>query len=120
MSIKKMDAKAKAKWLPALRSGKFKQGHGGLVNNDGANHCCLGVLQCVAGDRKPRSDGMYLRPGRFGLPESVQIGLGKANDGTIDMDSYFKTTLGVDPPKSTGVHRRSSFKAIADWVEKHL
>ena len=38
----------KDKWVKALRSGKYKQGTGYLINssNDGGQckHCCLGVL----------------------------------------------------------------------------
>ena len=37
-----MDAELKAKWLEALRSGKYDQGAGQLRN--GTCYCCLGVL----------------------------------------------------------------------------
>src|SRR6478752_3145258 len=43
-----MDKKLKAEWLAALRSGKYKQGQGGLHNPDGDTYCCLGVLCDVA------------------------------------------------------------------------
>ena len=46
-----MDKKIKAKWVKALRSGKYKQGTGVLFN--GEKHCCLGVL-CVVLGMKPR------------------------------------------------------------------
>jgi hypothetical protein len=41
-----MNPEWKAKWLTALRSGKYKQGHGALrcVNGQEITHCCLGVL----------------------------------------------------------------------------
>lgn len=43
----KMNPEVKAKWLAALRSGKYAQGAGKLrtVNNE---YCCLGVLCDVA------------------------------------------------------------------------
>ena len=34
-------------WVEALRSGKYKQGHGALLSIGG--HCCLGVLCDVMG-----------------------------------------------------------------------
>jgi hypothetical protein len=44
-----MDKKLKAKWVKALRSGKFKQGNGVLYNPNKRTHCCLGVLSQVDG-----------------------------------------------------------------------
>lgn len=38
----KMYPEIKAKWVAALRSGKYQQGRGGLRNGD--KFCCLGVL----------------------------------------------------------------------------
>ena len=42
-----MDAKLKADWIAALRSGEFKQTRGRMF--DGEGYCCLGVLCKVAG-----------------------------------------------------------------------
>lgn len=41
-----MNADIKAKWLEALRSGKYAQGRKYLrrINDDGDRFCCLGVL----------------------------------------------------------------------------
>lgn len=39
-----MDQKYKAKWVNALRSGKFTQGKSVLHNLDDDSYCCLGVL----------------------------------------------------------------------------
>jgi hypothetical protein len=38
----KLDPEFKKKWVAALRSGKYKQGKGGLRNQHG-EFCCLGV-----------------------------------------------------------------------------
>lgn len=35
------------KWVEALRSGKYVQGKGTLIND--GNHCCLGVLCEISG-----------------------------------------------------------------------
>lgn len=42
-----MDAKIKARWVKALRSGEYQQTGGTLVRHaqsDSPRHCCLGVL----------------------------------------------------------------------------
>lgn len=43
-----MDAKVKAEWIQALRSGNYSQGPGRLVRRDEGSgkesYCCLGVL----------------------------------------------------------------------------
>lgn len=41
-----MKADLKAKWIAALRSGEYQQGHGVLRSGD--HYCCLGVLCEVA------------------------------------------------------------------------
>ena len=45
-----MDADLKAKWLEALRSGKYEQTQGTL--RDGDAFCCLGVLCDLTGRGK--------------------------------------------------------------------
>ena len=49
-----MDKKLKAKWVKALRSGRYKQGRV-YMYNDG-RYCCLGVLACVMG-HNPAKEG---------------------------------------------------------------
>lgn len=41
-----MDKQIKAKWVKALRSGKYKQGRQKLAR--GGRYCCLGVLRKIA------------------------------------------------------------------------
>lgn len=41
-----MDAKLKAQWVEALRSGKYKQGQASLRRGD--SYCCLGVLADIS------------------------------------------------------------------------
>jgi hypothetical protein len=48
----KMPKKLLAKWLAALRSGKYKQGRRTLYNPKEDSFCCLGVLQHVASNGK--------------------------------------------------------------------
>lgn len=44
--VQKLDPEFKIQWLSALRSGKYKQGHGGLRSRNWTDvdyFCCLGV-----------------------------------------------------------------------------
>lgn len=48
----KFTQEIKDNWLANLKSGKYKQGFGALINTDGNEkyHCCIGVLgQCTEG-----------------------------------------------------------------------
>jgi len=45
----KLPTEFKAKWIEALRSGKYKQGKSVLYNKDNNTYCCLGVAGSVAG-----------------------------------------------------------------------
>lgn len=56
---KKMNPEIKARWLAALRSGEYIQGHQRLRDGDG--YCCLGVLCEIA-----VADGIVQREGDEG------------------------------------------------------
>ncbi len=110
----------KAKWLKALRSGRYEQATGKLKSTDGG-YCCLGVLCNVMGAKwkldddaelKPYFDGrpigvddeFFLRPAflkKVGLTDVRQKELADLNDG--------KPGLNILP---------SSFSEIADHIEK--
>lgn len=47
-----MDKKLKAKWVKALRSGKYKQCTSELYDSEAREYCCLGVL-CVVAKLEP-------------------------------------------------------------------
>lgn len=46
MVLNKFTQEIKDNWLQALKSGKYKQGYGALVNHtiEGTFYCCIGVL----------------------------------------------------------------------------
>lgn len=48
MTTTKMDPEKKARWVAALRSGKYKQGRHLLRSRTGRRMCCLGVLCDIA------------------------------------------------------------------------
>jgi hypothetical protein len=103
-----MDAELKAKWVEALRSGKYKQTKNRL-QRDG-KFCCLGVLCEVAGlSSKIEEDGKVyyttaagsqlgfsLPAGEFGFSMAIQNAL-------TDMNDHGKR-----------------FKTIANWIEKYI
>lgn len=108
-----MDKKIKAKWLKALRSGKYKQGKEFLYTVCGDEHqfCCLGVLAHIASPvpwrRDNSSSSVYLFDGDPALlPESFRRKVGldeEAQDKLISMNDNGKR-----------------FKTIANWIEKNL
>jgi hypothetical protein len=113
-----MDKEVKEKWVKALRSGEYTQGHDYLCRtNDmtGKNHfCCLGVLCEVMGlETEVRGLGFGIKykfddfesstslPGRLGR----QLGV-SASDADI--------LVGMND--SGG----KSFEEIANWIEEYL
>lgn len=94
-----MKADLKAKWIKALRSGRYKQGKAELHPTEDT-YCCLGVLCKVARIEKSRWEGCG------GLWDSLnsELGVSCARESRLtkmnDSDGW-------------------SFKQIADWLEKH-
>lgn len=92
----KLNPKVKAKWVRALRSGKYRQGKHQLKY--GKSYCCLGVA-CALKLAKPNS-GLGINQAQLAdyafIPKRVQQGLATKNDGGW------------------------SFERIANWIEKHL
>lgn len=94
-----MDAEAKAKWIAALRGGKYKQAQGALRAAHG--FCCLGVLCDVIAPEE--WDGGVFRAQEVFLPEPL------SNDiGGKDIDLAEMNDSGL------------SFAEIADWIEENL
>ena len=96
-----MDAQLKAKWVEALRGGKYKQGSGWL-EKDGA-FCCLGVLCAIQDDEWKfywTNDSMYTER----LPDELNAGL-------ADEDRHELAQMN-DGGKT--------FAEIADYIEANL
>ncbi len=104
----------KAKWIAALRSGKYKQGQGALCEETKLGvykYCCLGVAEMVCGNRIEnildmgisedlRKNSKVPKILKTPRPGSI-IGLG---DDFVDMNDT----------------RKFSFKRIATFIEKNL
>jgi len=115
-----MDKIIKEKWIAALNSGKYEQGHGVLCRqhtNESNQYCCLGVLVETTGgeweDQDPedkesidkayfKGSYEYLPDDYCGLSRDQQRILAELNDG--DHEDYGEM----------------DFPAIAKFIEKHV
>ena len=104
-----MDAKIKADWLAALRSGDYEQGRGQLCDAEG-RMCCLGVLYDVAhdGDWEERGNLWFTDDGNYWRWGTAVAGGDKTTRLLADMND--------------GVcgEQRQTFAEIADWIEREL
>jgi hypothetical protein len=114
-----MNKRIKARWVKALRSGKYKQGRTQLKMKtpDGDLFCCLGVL-CDLHSKSTKAQwrGENYLDQAAALPEEVQAWSG--------VDKWGKVPDSGIPPLyelNDGVGcKPKSFKAIATLIEKHL
>lgn len=105
-----MDAELKAKWLEALRSGKYDQGTGQLRN--GNCFCCLGVLCDV-----------FNPTGWDGEEWSFGEGIDQCRELSV-LPSNFRLQCGMDG----GLEERlielndegKTFSTIANYIEENL
>lgn len=87
-----MDAKLKAEWVKALRSGEYEQCNGSLTSR--GKYCCLGVLNRVA---KRRMNYDFARVAEIGFGPQTENVLVSMND-----------------------KQNKSFPEIADYIEANL
>jgi len=102
-----MNKDIKAKWLAALRSGKYKQGKGELIEEliDGPAHCCLGVL-CDIVD----PTNAYDWAGQQLLPDEV------INEADTGSDNPKVGVKSLSEMNDAGM----PFNELADLIGKHL
>ncbi len=110
------DQELKAKWLEALRSGKYLQGVMTLRRYNESmpdSFCCLGVLADVAGvNWEPAQYGPYMR---YGFKSDGEEGLWVTDlPGTL----LHPTTTGMCMHMNDSENK--SFNEIADWIEENL
>ena len=119
-----VDRELVQKWVAALRSGEYKQGHGRLHLAKHNSFCCLGVLCEVAEVKKASSRnshwGNYYLTGSDGWMDSHVI--------SPSSELYSRAGLGAKASdfNSLGselVNRndeRESFEEIANFIEDTL
>ena len=110
-----MDKKLKAKWVKALRSGKYEQSQGYLkdeLDEGRFGFCCLGVLRDVI---SPKSNL------RGDADEEVCIA---DNEGGEHLHPKHAKLAGLTPPQQTKLAEANdqgkSFKWIAGYIQRYL
>ena len=113
MAYKKLDPKFKAKWVKALRSGRYKQTDNTLreINSKGeSRYCCLGVA-CNIIDRKAwRTD--------FAFADDYHLAWGKYPSNETRHLKFVTSAVGSKHSQMND--SGSTFKDIADWIDKNL
>ena len=113
-----MDKKIKAKWIKALRSGKYKQGKQYLKSR--GRYCCLGVLCEVLGMKPTRENGRWIYEDSSTVLPSQAMRTARIYNNQVgvrwpvqfrDENHFILTGL-----NDAG----ASFKFIADVIEKQL
>lgn len=112
-----MKRELRQKWIDALRSGEYEQGHRALKDSDG-RYCCLGVLCDVAGavwtETAPIGSMARFACSVNGTLSSIST-LGPNLYKELGLDCSREITLwGMND--NTG----ASFKEIADWIEQNV
>ncbi len=116
MNSPKMNVEVKAKWLEALRSGKYKQGRLYLKTDDA--FCCLGILCDIYGkdgwtpDFDKNNVGIYLGK-KHNLPVAVIDWSGLNSPNPHISDNEFPSLAELNDNGGT-------FETIADIIEKQL
>jgi hypothetical protein len=114
------------RWVKALRSGKYKQGHDRLGNAD-QGYCCLGLLCHITGtsfnaedkeltDAQRETLGIATPCARIEGYGGRTTNLAALNDGSLAVE--FIPSLGVEYRGQTP-ERPRSFKQIARIIEQH-
>ena len=124
MSLK-LDPDFKARWVAALRSGEYTQGHSRLYDSTDHTLCCLGVGCLVSGIPRERLEGIPMP-----TPDMVTswfsdscVPYHEVNpyDNCIEA-SFFSVSLGPNELGSTLPELNDdlgySFEQIADIIEE--
>jgi hypothetical protein len=109
------------KWVKALRSGEYRQGHGTLRVFHNESYCCLGVLTVVHNNEVPVSDRVTLNSTVLSPEVAAWAGLspdvtGTANVGGLRRD---KPSLWNLNDGSMG-EKTHTFAEIADIIEAEM
>jgi hypothetical protein len=108
-----MKPKLKAKWVAALRGGKYLQGKGELVNAERTHHCCVGVLGEVLGIP---ADDLYKNRDSIFAGRVLNIELSPINDSLKDNGDWKQLIRILADKNDEG----ESFEKIADYIENNL
>lgn len=108
----KMDPALKAKWLEALRSGKYAQGEGALCRD--SNYCCLGVLADIV---DPNA-WIFRGPDKYSSWKSFTCFFDEDKDEELGIGGHSNDLMAMNDGDHNG--RKYTFAEIADWIEENL
>jgi hypothetical protein len=113
-----MDVETKQRWVAALRSGQYKQGHQRLRTDD--KYCCLGVFCDLFGggfwEKKPNSlSGIYW----YMIPDSDQGPVGALPPHKLYVDHQIQSHHS-EYLVAMNDYYKNSFTEIADYIEANM
>lgn len=117
----KLDPELKAQWLTALRSGKYQQGRGGLLDmGDGDKaFCCLGVLGHLCGATDNSLQGSQILEDVY--MSHLLGGWNPESKGFYPFDpARPETHITLQRRLAAMNDNGKSFAEIADWIEANL
>lgn len=100
-----LEPKFKAKWVRALKSGKFKKRTGKLAH--GETYCCLGVAACITGSFGKSFDDVICHRKLGGLPPGLKQEIGLSDNEETQLIQMNDT-------------EGKSFKEIAQYIQEKL
>ena len=109
-TYEKLEPEFKAKWLKALRSGRYKQAGGTLrmkSPDEGVTYCCLGVACNIVNKDRWKAVGR----------SSDFFNWGAVEWGCTDLPFIDSRASGH---LATANDNGSSFDEIANWIEANL
>lgn len=111
---KAMNQAVKAKWLKALRGGRYKQGNGALTAGEG--YCCLGVV-CKVNRLTAKKYVTADEPGT----ESKDY---TEFETACYLSDFGQKVVGLSAKTQKRLANMNDegrdFKQIADWIERYL
>lgn len=116
--VNRLDPAFKAKWVEALRSGKYEQGHD-LLRGDG-KFCCLGVALDLVDSSQWMPDGWGAVDWRdtplFGLDDTDKL----AEKLPLTKETCLYLASLNDGTQANEPQRKCEFPEIARWIEVNL
>ena len=120
-----MDARVKAMWLEALRSGKYQQAINQLRKDDG--YCCLGVLcelhrkeHNKQWTKNKRTDALEYCEEASDLPEAVMEWAGLDESNPTVTVTLTETECENESSLAYQNDQGMPFEEIADLIEQQL
>lgn len=115
-----MEKALKAKWIEALRSGKYKQGRN-VLRSSNDRFCCLGVLCDISGQGQWKGESCgceagyyyYERNGQPAESEGITLPVFVKHFANIE-DKDQEVLMGMND------HDNISFDEIGDWIELNI